>query len=876
MLLRISETEGEDRQRAVSEYIAAFGKFFPTVPQIRSMFNGLELSDPGKGNGVHSHPEAAGLRSAASRTAARLAKAVGREPYYYQMSAADQRSGYDGYRTWHWSKDLNATLRQDELTDKHMLIMVDVDEYLPMPKILSTTDVPIVLYTFQPTKCADVCKDYSFRFEGKTVHYTVCGGGKYEHQVWDYGTDSLMVKSDEIDDFVIPLVGWFLPKCVNKLVYKFSGNTTTCTTFHVESRQVDQHHKLILLVPTSRYNIPAIFSGLISGRILKRLDLAVGNFCVMFKQVLNGLTASISCGQACAEIAVEELDGLFAMRGSSATGLTLAAVQRSMPDASMAIAAVVLEYVKSTERAVPMIVYPVEIGSRQYMFDVGTYDPSDKPSMVSFMSPMLHEAFNPTQCRANEAEAIEERILKLRSNARLTPFLERCIEEYVALVIPKRRRGKLRPVSHAEVYKRQKRPTQQAVLKAAGVKNADIVESFMKREAYSGPKPPRVISIYNPTVKLKYSCYTYAFADYTVETCPWYAFGKTPLMIARRVAHICTNAKRSVTKTDMSRMDGRVSAVLRELELQLFIAAFHENDHEELLELLQKQVNLRAYGKYGTKYNTGLARSSGSSETAVLNSHDNAFCAYIAIREQNPDLSPEECYELLGIYGGDDGLTADCEGVEYAKSVAKTGQLLEPAVVDRGQRGVDFLARLYSPDVWFGCLDSMCDLRRQLGKLHVTVALPANVTPEQKLVEKMSSYLLSDRNTPIIGDFANRVVNIKADVQPLAAEHSRLLRSYHTIDVAANEQYPNADHNNWMLDELNFAMPHCNVDAFYEWLDNNGKDMTLKQMLHPPLLLPDLDVPVKKDTVIGHVLHKHQKQPNSGGQHRAGKRGHKA
>nr|UQB76078.1 RNA-dependent RNA polymerase [Flumine noda-like virus 45] len=149
----------------------------------------------------------------------------------------------------------------------------------------------------------------------------------------------------------------------------------------------------------------------------------------------------------------------------------------------------------------------------------------------------------------------------------------------------------------------------------------------------------------------------------------------------------------------------------------------------------------------------------------------------------------------MGVYGGDDGVTADLARDVAIKAALMVGQKLTYEPVARGLFGVKFLSRIYDSTVWLGgdppCI---CDIRRQLVKLHVTVRLPPNVTPEQKLVEKCRALALSDTHTPLLGPLAAKVLSLGQEVA--ASEHSRELHGWSASNEGAlrpaSEQYNSA------------------------------------------------------------------------------------
>jgi len=386
------------------------------------------------------------------------------------------------------------------------------------------------------------------------------------------------------------------------------------------------------------------------------------------------------------------------------------------------------------------------------------------------------------------------------------------MDEFVARLVPKNRQHTLFPVDVEEVYERQSRPSQRAILaEAEHTTSNGTTRQFIKREAYGSVNDPRGISTICGPDKRDYARYMYAFTEEVMKPQEWYAFGKTPLEVATRVADVAQGAKINGAKKDFSRMDGRHGNVLHLFERKVYTAAFDPKYHAELLELMDKHHHLRAKTVFGIEYRTEYHRLSGGADTSCGNTLDTAYIAYLTYRMQK--LEPDEAWAKLGIYGGDDGFDTDVIPSIAAKAAALVGQKLDLETVEFGKPGVAFLARRYGPDVWFGTKDSCCDIRRQLAKFHLTVNLPGNVTKQQKLQEKSFSFALSDKNTPIIGEFVQKVL----EVFPLKSTEYRNVLGTWGVEMDANNQYPNS-HGEWMDDIAHNELPDFDFARFREWL----------------------------------------------------------
>jgi len=392
---------------------------------------------------------------------------------------------------------------------------------------------------------------------------------------------------------------------------------------------------------------------------------------------------------------------------------------------------------------------------------------------------------------------------------------------------------------------RQCKPSQLCILdKADETLRKRILESFMKREAGRNVGDPRLISTIGPVDKRDYSMFMYAFADH-MKQFEWYAFGKTPEELAMRVAEVCTGAARGVYETDFSRMDGRVSEVARYLEDCMMSRIFAAEHHEVLGDLLRSQRNLKGVTRFGVRYDSGLARLSGSPETSVFNTLLNAFVAYCALRETPRPAGDgmhtvQEAWAGLGVYGGDDGLTADADQGVYSNTAKSVGQVLTCDMKERGEMGVKFLARQYGPDVWQGDSTSVCDYARTLSKFHLTVTMANSISEEEKLVDKAYALWLTDAESPVVGEYVSAVM----EQRPGSHDFVNRANNWNARWIK-EVQYPNA-HAEWMEELFERQLGEFDQLRFRDWLETAN---TLDKLRYPPLCIPR-KAPVTKSLAV--------------------------
>jgi len=285
-------------------------------------------------------------------------------------------------------------------------------------------------------------------------------------------------------------------------------------------------------------------------------------------------------------------------------------------------------------------------------------------------------------------------------------------------------------------------------------------------------------------------------------------------------------------------MDGRVSEIARYLERALMLRLFRPRQHVEILRLMKSQTGLRAKTTFGVRYDTGMARASGSPETSAFNTVLNAFTAFLGYRMTRRDgryVTASEAWAMLGTYGGDDGLSVDQDRKAAEKAARMVGQVMTVERTVRGNTGVSFLARHYGPDVWQGDVNSCCDIRRQLAKFHTTAKLPGNVTPITKLREKAYAFSLTDSGTPVIGRLCTKVL----ELAPMRKDQfQNVLGIWNVVDDG--NQYPNVNAG-WMLDLLREQIPEFNLDVFSAWVEGAN----IETILTPPMCAPQVEAAVR-------------------------------
>jgi hypothetical protein len=642
-------------------------------------------------------------------------------------------------------------------------------------------------------------------------------------------------------------------------MYSF-GVLTRVVTYLVDKRQSDEHHQMILLTPVSRWIFPFTYlSSWIGGSRLEHLKVVNNGFLELTIMTNTGLQTSIGRVNNFTSCTVDtnKFEHLSSVHRTSKIGLTHMQVKSvlDVKDEKCYFSALLLDFMRTCEPRLELTFGANYV--RSYQFRNIYYDDEAPPAMVSFMKPIIDGAFVPVRSMANDYQLVKSRIIDVRSDATLDPFMLKCAREFIALCGAS---GDLIPVDFEVVYDRQKRPTQRRILHEADFCTPKHTNNlFMKREAYGKPNDPRPISTINGVSKTKYSRYTYAL-DPILKNLHWYAFGTTPRGVCIRVAEIGCHAV-NLAVTDYSRFDGHVSPALRTFEEMFMIACFAREYHDELLELMRNQYRLLStLGELA--WIGGYERLSGSPETSPFNTVDNAFIAYCYKRSEG--CSVEQAWEELGIYGGDDGLTLNVKPKRYIRIASRLGQVLDIRVITRGKTGVRFLNRIYGPGVWFGDPNSCCDVLRAVSKFHTAVNMPFTITNQTKLLDKAYAYWLSDRNTPLIGEFVTSVCCF------LPFDYVfRNLSSVYSAQYLESEQYVN-ESVDWMLDACCEGIAPEGLETFFMWLHDTH---ILDDMLQPPTImfveaLPHND----QDVVVDDVLIKSKRKRKNKNKNKTGQK----
>jgi len=619
---------------------------------------------------------------------------------------------------------------------------------------------------------------------------------------------------------------------------------------------------------------------------LERFQPVQNGFVRFRLQTKEGMQVTTSrVGATHSVVVPSHVDESIAAQARYTSKLTLANVMSWLKhienDEEKKRAATVLYDYYRTENRLPLLTtYPVDEAVRSYDFDVEAPE-EVKPSMVAFMQPLINEAFVPTTSQSNLDRAHKGRVDDVAWKKTFKPrfHVANAVREFLDHVALGNQG--LDPMPLEEVYSRQNRPSQRRIIDESIQDDKKTLKAFIKKEAYEKPKDPRIITTDTPKHKTRFAQFMYVVMDYLKAHLRFYMPGKTPEEVATRIADIAEPAT-NIVNADISRMDGRTTSYIHEAFEILIKRLFKPCYAEELSDLqakaTQREVALNGRDDAYLKYFSYWIILSGGMGTSAFGTFANACGIYVGLRtfrhSNGTYMCSEACWTHMQnktVVMGDDACVADAPVQAIRLGAKAIGLKSEATSVKRGDLGVEFLSRAYSPNVWYGDNNSMTLPSRQLSKLHVTVNIPA--TPIEKLQEKARGYLCSDRETPILGDFCRKVEELSGG-KLFAMDKTAEIARWQS-DLSEDVQFPNS-YAEWMDDVVERDLPGFNINAFHEHL--TGIE-SLDDLLVMPCFQDIKPVVTKHPVKVDGIIHGEQEvgkaKPRSNGRNVVARRGAK-
>jgi len=764
------------------------------------------------------HPEQRRCRTDSINFSKLLASSSGYDLYNIQPRLGQTT---DNHRmVHHWITDTEIPQKDDQVTNNMIITMFDSDYYEDINHQLKKNYAPHLIYHHSPVDAASpkTLGAPSHTFENDMIIVKDNGSVRYDNYLWDYNTEEISF---------MRFGKYFIPEHIS---------------YQIETKRVSETHALTLIMPRVKFSGIGSFIALARYWIkpIERVKLTEGEFTRM--RVITESEDYISIAKQksynSARIPVEQLEQLQWLHANAKMPITLPKI-RTKTQLNDNQVAIIQEYIiKTTDRNSSKIYtnYKVEYGSNAYQMYPDTAKIDPKPSMISFMFPVSNGAFSPARETSSEVNSIEGRLTKLQQDVRITPKHYKYMEAFVRRLITDDLKHTAHPETVDYVFEAQPRPNQQSILENAVEEGPGMpyVSTFVKKECYGKIADARIISTERPHDKLVWSQFQYVLAR-LLKKQSWYMFAKTPHKIANKLAKLAKLA-REINCTDFSRMDGRKTIVTRTFNLMVMMRYFHPSHHKTIYEQMKRKINSRgstaSFDEDEFKFTTLLAQASGLPDTSNFNSLDNAFINFVGFANMESYNPTEEDFDIAYqkvlnncAIAGDDTAAADLENDAITKAAAWCGHVITSDIYKRGKSGVNFLARVYGPDLWTGSPNSCTDIMRALNKLHTTTHMDPLITPLDKLGQKLTSLWYTDENTPII----KQLITAFQEVGGKLAERSEQYLLSYWAKYDKTDQYPNFEEE-WMWELI---PDDSDITGFLTYL---GKTRKLDELLVMPLL----------------------------------------
>lgn len=746
-------------------------------------------------------------------------------------------------------------VKGDPLTADHFIVLIDFDYYIDMNTIFSL-GLPVVIYTFNPRVPCYSDKEISFTTlscQGLSC-FSVCvrGGRSVIHPCWDYPDDEMYISKDgirhafkvikrrsgfwetmyflpinstvDVVDSGLTRQNWHTGTLAYKTFKNNSGSITTLgahTCYNVTQRMLEQIAKQVTYALGGEKVTAAQLQLYLAIEDREKLIDEAGKLAKEFVQAINHADRPMILHKQYGPNFVSAMDEI----------IMKAAEQPAEPTESFKIVApepqvdnLVLEAHKPP--IVTVLTSPIVAGGNFYMAK------GEGPTHAGFQARVIKPSYEAYEDFKDGGVLIKE----IAEAALL--FIE---EQFHPSNFESNKEGAyvewpLIPLSEKEVFARQQLPSQRAdQLRCWNDLEEDLLNAntFPKIESNGKVSDTRIIIDMKGKRKTFAAKYIYPLTELVMSK-KWCAPGCKPREIALRMAQYVNFLREKripVATTDFNRFDAKYGIghiVIRMLLLKMYEPTYHGDIDKLLGEMGHFKIRLNFLDRKNTHH--GETMPSGHQGTSVFGTVVNAFINWWFLRTQGLD------GRYLGVYSGDDGVTACPEGCEeeMARFYRSLGHDLDVSIRREGQT-IDFLGRIYSPLVWYQEPNSMIDPRRCLSKIHTSLAC-TQYQRIDRLLEKMMALTYTDLNTPVIGAMASAydaagfllnwrgarwpTTDIGFDAFKQQSKDVVVSMSYWGAVAVANPQsrFPNDDTEKWMYDvfEDQGLVPHQHHQFFMD------------------------------------------------------------
>lgn len=670
----------------------------------------------------------------------------GFKPYDISMSKREQDYGEDGTRCFYESRDLQMQYQNDKITSKHIIKLVDVDYYLSYKQYaeLLSNSCNVLMYTFVPSSVAGSGSNYTYRIASDgdvQTHYV--GGSDYKHPIWDYETNCLVVD-------------YWWGSAFYHVTHKPTKIDDRCFFYLQHIRNV--YTPLAWIIPGSRLRRRRyIYDNIAYVKSMRKVDDKMEVYHSF--AVLGDNTSADIDDSTLVSIRGRISHSLKPTMSDAERILRMESIKRAHVSAAILYEAMMNPVLR--ELLFFNSHYPItrfDNSECSYLPLGPSVTEDGKPAMRTMFPGYLKDGVHPQRSENSDIACIRGRIQRVANrDDKLPPFYYQCISEFANKLIPDDVAGTLCPEGFDFIHHKWNRPAQRSLLESVKhmlyFTKPWAVKSFQKAESYSKITDPRNISTVPTGHNALFGQYMYPFAEHILKRTNWYAFGRHPRELGEMMPGKFNKAN-SITPSDFSRLDGSTGENCTLIHRTYTNRAFAHQYHDQLNKCIDTEAHVHGFTMKGVHYVANNNTISGSSATTSRNTSICATAAYIALRISG--FSPDNAWDNLGFYGGDDGITADLPADNLKKVCAKFGIVCKTETVYEGNH-VPFLGRYYL-DPWT-CGESIADVERQLRKLHLS-ATPEVVPRHIVLRRKAEGILITDAETPILSDWAKAVLRL--------------------------------------------------------------------------------------------------------------------
>jgi hypothetical protein len=643
---------------------------------------------------------------------------MGYIPYELSPCASSKEAGR---RYYYDLRDLHQDFRSDKILANHVVVMVDVDYYVDMPKLLCT-GLPVVMYSFVPQTLSGNNAEAEWWVEGDKIHYQVTGGARYDHLLWNYDNDYVSVLDSYKTLHVYSISQQIVPHDDSRRVIVLTPTVTVPYPFWEGVKQF----------PLVRRSLDAVIRTRFAGEPWVSIPLDCTTPVSLPEKLYDSLRARLRISKE-----------------SSIGGITHLLKENNVPDPGI-VAPLLIEALSKarpheTISKTAMIRWTNRTQS-SFASPADSLEPQRPALLPTIPSVLSDPALAPVLKHANELEkvAVMERVTKRRNRVPFEPRIKVWSKEFLSFILPK---TKLQPYTMIQVLDNLKTPKKrEKALKTLGCLSYLFDEAFvmfLKGEAYPKATAPRLVSDLDYQHNLVIASWAIPLAKYMKKTFHWWAPGKTPEVISQRIQEIASQCE-LLTEADYIKFDGSQSDDMDAFFTLFVTSCFEPSD--VLREKLAYERNTVGRSRNGTKVPKGPHNKTGSWFTTLRNGIINGLIVFCGYRLQG--LSKETSFKHLGVLFGDDILTPFAPELANLCSMVGLGVTLRHA-----SKGVEFLSRVF-PDP-ASSTSSYAKPIRALAKIHLT----KNGTPEE-LANKAFGYYITDRKTPILGHLVRAILRV--------------------------------------------------------------------------------------------------------------------